>query len=120
MWTLTLIFTLTFTLIVCIDIDTNIDAECFGSSSYLFFLAMHRSVQAQDAPCEGMVVAAGPGRTHPLTGTLIPMCVSEGDTVLFSRWSGRKVRTRYGTVRYGTVFYDGTVLVVVKVRYWLL
>ncbi len=48
--------------------------------------------QAQDVPCEGQVVAHGPGRTHPLTGTLIPMCVAEGDTVLFSRWSGRKVR----------------------------
>ncbi|CAN0468921.1 unnamed protein product, partial [Ascophyllum nodosum] len=48
--------------------------------------------EAQDVPCEGSVVAAGPGRTHPLTGTLIPMCVSEGDTVLFSRFSGRKVR----------------------------
>eukprot|EP00904_Undaria_pinnatifida_P008984 jgi/Undpi1/5215/HiC_scaffold_2.g00497.m1 len=48
--------------------------------------------EAQDVPCEGLVVAAGPGRTHPLTGTLIPMCVSEGDTVLFSRWSGRKVK----------------------------
>lgn len=56
------------------------------------------SRQAQDVPCEGLVVAAGPGRTHPLTGTLIPMCVSEGDTVLFSRWSGRKVRTRYTLV----------------------
>eukprot|EP00903_Cladosiphon_okamuranus_P020282 g18612.t1 len=48
--------------------------------------------EAQDVPCEGLVVAHGPGRTHPLTGTLIPMCVSEGDTVLFSRWSGRKVK----------------------------
>ncbi|CAM9708981.1 unnamed protein product [Hapterophycus canaliculatus] len=47
--------------------------------------------EAQDVPCEGLVVAHGPGRTHPYTGTLIPMCVSEGDTVLFSRWSGRKV-----------------------------
>lgn len=42
-------------------------------------------------PCEGLVVAHGPGRVHPLTGTLIPMCVADGDTVLFSRWSGRKV-----------------------------
>lgn len=85
-------------------------------------------------PCEGLVVAAGPGRTHPLTGTLIPMCVSEGDTVLFSRWSGRKVSARYGTVmvfvvvRYRTVLVfvvvwscagcsDGTVLLFLVVRY---
>ncbi|CAM9962396.1 unnamed protein product [Pylaiella littoralis] len=48
--------------------------------------------EAQDVPCEGLVVSHGPGRTHPLTGTLIPMCVEDGDTVLFSRWSGRKVK----------------------------
>ena len=69
-----------------LDIAHKLSTRAAG----LFFL---RCVgQAQDVPCEGSVVAAGPGRTHPLTGTLIPMCVSEGDTVLFSRFSGRKVR----------------------------
>lgn len=48
--------------------------------------------EAQDIPCEGLVVAAGPGRIHPLTGNLIPMCVEAGDTILFSRWSGRKIK----------------------------
>lgn len=68
------------------------------------------SGQAQDVPCEGKVIAAGPGRTHPLTGTLIPMCVSEGDTVLFSKYSGRKVRVCRSCRGYLRAFYGTSVI----------
>ncbi|CAN0251264.1 unnamed protein product, partial [Phaeothamnion confervicola] len=48
--------------------------------------------QTKERPTEGRVVAAGPGRYHPHTGELIPMCVAPGDRVMFSRFSGRKVK----------------------------
>ena len=48
--------------------------------------------QSQEKPAEGDVIAAGPGRTHPHTAELIPMCVAPGDRVMYSKWSGRKVK----------------------------
>jgi co-chaperonin GroES (HSP10) len=34
--------------------------------------------QAKEKPTEGEVVAAGPGRLHPETAVLMPMCVKPG------------------------------------------
>jgi chaperonin GroES len=48
--------------------------------------------QSQDKPTEALVVAAGPGRYHPHTGTLIPMCVAPGDRVMYSKYAGKKVK----------------------------
>uniref|UniRef100_A0A7S0J0F3 20 kDa chaperonin, chloroplastic n=1 Tax=Calcidiscus leptoporus TaxID=127549 RepID=A0A7S0J0F3_9EUKA len=42
-------------------------------------------------PREGVVVAAGPGRTHPETGKLMANCVQEGDYVLLADFTGEKV-----------------------------
>lgn len=38
--------------------------------------------QAKEKPTEGSVVAAGPGRLHPETAVLMPMCVKPGTCVL--------------------------------------
>ena len=48
--------------------------------------------QAKEKPSEGLVVAAGPGRTHPDTGTLVPMPVSEGESVLYGKFDGTPVK----------------------------
>jgi chaperonin GroES len=65
--------------------------------------------QSPDKPQAGTVVAAGPGRHHPHTGTLIPMCVSEGDRVIFSKWSG--TRMKYNLDEHMLVMDDDLLLV---------
>ncbi|CAM9756898.1 unnamed protein product, partial [Discosporangium mesarthrocarpum] len=47
---------------------------------------------SRQQPTEAVVVAAGEGRTHPMSGVLVPMCVEVGDTVLFSKYAGRKLK----------------------------
>jgi len=42
-------------------------------------------------PREGIVVAAGPGRTHPETGKLLANSITEGDYVLLADFTGEKV-----------------------------
>ena len=37
-----------------------------------------KQYQAKEKPTEGQVVAAGPGRLHPETAVLMPMCVKTG------------------------------------------
>ncbi len=46
---------------------------------------------AKEAPAEGKVVAAGPGKIDD-NGKTIPMGVSEGDRILFSKYSGSEVK----------------------------
>ena len=48
--------------------------------------------QAKEKPSEGSVVAAGPGRSHPDTGTLIAMPVAEGESVLYGKFDGTPVK----------------------------
>ncbi|KAG5175379.1 chaperonin [Tribonema minus] len=48
--------------------------------------------QSIDKPSEGEVVATGPGRSHPHTAELIPMCVAPGQRVMYSKYSGKKVK----------------------------
>jgi chaperonin GroES len=46
---------------------------------------------AKDKPTYGKAVAVGPGRYFPMGG-LIPMAVSEGDTVLYAKYGGTEVK----------------------------
>jgi chaperonin GroES len=47
---------------------------------------------ALEKPQRGNVVAAGPGVRSQDTGEIIPMDVSEGDTVVFSKYGGTEIR----------------------------
>ena len=46
---------------------------------------------AKEKPAEGMIVAAGEGARKD-SGELIAMSVSEGDKILFGKWSGTEVK----------------------------
>ena len=46
---------------------------------------------AKEKPAEGVVVACGEGARKD-SGELIAMAVSEGDKVLFGKWSGTEVK----------------------------
>ena len=45
---------------------------------------------AKEKPAEGVIVAAGEGARKD-SGELIDMSVSEGDKILFGKWSGTEV-----------------------------
>jgi chaperonin GroES len=45
---------------------------------------------AKEKPAEGVIVAAGEGARKD-SGELITMSVSEGDKILFGKWSGTEV-----------------------------
>ena len=45
---------------------------------------------AKEKPQKATVVAVGPGRYD--NGTLVPMGVAEGDTVIFSKYGGTEVK----------------------------
>ena len=45
---------------------------------------------AKEKPAEGVIVAAGEGARKD-SGELIAMAVSEGDKILFGKWSGTEV-----------------------------
>jgi len=47
---------------------------------------------AVEKPQRGNVVAAGPGSRNSETGERIPLDVSEGDTVVFSKYGGTEIR----------------------------
>ncbi|MFO7779356.1 MAG: co-chaperone GroES [Nitriliruptoraceae bacterium] len=47
---------------------------------------------AKEKPQQGTVVAVGPGKRSDTTGELITVDVSEGDTVLFSKYGGTEVK----------------------------
>ena len=46
---------------------------------------------AKEKPQEGWVIAAGPGRVDD-KGARVPMDVSEGDVVIFSKYGGTEVK----------------------------
>ena len=46
---------------------------------------------AKEKPQQGEVVAAGPGRRSEHTGELIPVDVSVGDVVLYSKYGGTEI-----------------------------
>jgi len=47
---------------------------------------------AVEKPQRGTVIAAGPGARSSETGEVIPMDVSEGDVVVFSKYGGTEIR----------------------------
>ena len=47
---------------------------------------------ALEKPQRGNVVAAGPGVRSQETGEVIPMDVSEGDVIVFSKYGGTEIR----------------------------
>jgi chaperonin GroES len=46
---------------------------------------------AKEKPQQGEVIAVGPGRRSDQTGELIPVDVSVGDVVLYSKYGGTEV-----------------------------
>jgi chaperonin GroES len=46
---------------------------------------------AKEKPQQGEVLAAGPGRTSEQTGTVLPLGVSVGDTVVYSKYGGTEI-----------------------------
>jgi chaperonin GroES len=46
---------------------------------------------AQEKPQQGEVVAAGPGKRSEQTGEVIPLDVSVGDTVVYSKYGGTEI-----------------------------
>ena len=47
---------------------------------------------AKEKPQQGDVLAVGPGRRSEQTGDLVPMDVAEGDTVVYSKYSGTEYK----------------------------
>lgn len=47
--------------------------------------------KAKIVKTEGVVMAAGPGKTHPDTGALFEMPVSEGDNVVYGEYDGTAI-----------------------------
>ncbi len=48
---------------------------------------------AKEKSMEGLILAVGPGQ-YTLDGTIIPMCLKEGDRVLYSKFVGVEVTYR--------------------------
>ena len=46
---------------------------------------------AKEKPQQGEVIAVGPGKRSEQTGEIIPIGVSVGDTVLYSKYGGTEV-----------------------------
>ena len=46
---------------------------------------------AQEKPQQGEVLAVGPGKRSDQTGDLIPVDVSVGDTVVYSKYGGTEI-----------------------------
>jgi chaperonin GroES len=46
---------------------------------------------AKETPEQGEVLAAGPGRRSEQTGEVIPLGVSVGDTVVYSKYGGTEI-----------------------------
>jgi chaperonin GroES len=48
---------------------------------------------AKEKPQQGDVLAVGPGKRSEQTGELIPVDVSVGDTVIYSKYGGTEITT---------------------------
>jgi chaperonin GroES len=46
---------------------------------------------AKEKPQQGEVLAVGPGRRSDTTGELIPLDISVGDTVVYSKYGGTEI-----------------------------
>lgn len=47
---------------------------------------------AEEKPQQGNVLAVGPGRHSEQTGEIIPMDISVGDVVIFSKYGGTEIQ----------------------------
>ena len=47
---------------------------------------------AKEKPQQGEVIAVGPGKRSEQTGEIIPIGVSVGDTVLYSKYGGTEIK----------------------------
>jgi len=47
--------------------------------------------QAREKPAQGTVVAVGAGRKLE-NGSVVPMCIQEGDSVIFSKYAGTDLK----------------------------
>lgn len=54
---------------------------------------LHLVQKEQEKPSRGIIVAAGKGAYYP-DGTIIPMQVKEGDTIMFSRFAGFEIELK--------------------------
>lgn len=66
---------------------------------------------AKERPTEGVVVAAGPGKTHPDTTVFLETVVSEGDNVIYGKYDG--VELKYNNANHQLIKDDD---VLVKYR----
>lgn len=48
---------------------------------------------AKEKPQQGQVLAVGPGKRSDSTGEVIPMDVSAGDTVVYSKYGGTEINS---------------------------
>ncbi len=48
---------------------------------------------AKEKPQQGEVLAVGPGKRSDTTGEIIPIDVSVGDTVVYSKYGGTEITT---------------------------
>ncbi len=48
---------------------------------------------AKEKPQQGEVLAVGPGKRSDTSGELIPMDVSVGDTVIYSKYGGTEINS---------------------------
>ena len=46
---------------------------------------------AKEKPQQGTVVAVGPGRRSEVSGEIIPLGISAGDTVVYSKYGGTEI-----------------------------
>ncbi|MEX2659064.1 MAG: co-chaperone GroES [Acidimicrobiales bacterium] len=46
---------------------------------------------AKEKPQQGEVLAAGPGRRSEMSGEIVPLGVSVGDTVVYSKYGGTEI-----------------------------
>jgi chaperonin GroES len=46
---------------------------------------------AKEKPQQGEVLAAGPGRRSEVNGEIIPLGISAGDTVVYSKYGGTEI-----------------------------
>jgi chaperonin GroES len=65
---------------------------------------------ARQRPSEGIVIATGPGRVHPVSGAVVPMTVRRGDRVLYGKYAGTEYKLRGQTLR---LVDEGEVLAVI-------
>ena len=63
---------------------------------------------AKERPTEGLVIAAGPGRTHPETGLLLNIAVDVGENVIYGKYDGSELK--YNDINHQLIKDDDVLL----------